>query len=74
MSLGNIAVFSLQANKSTLSGFIFSHVCVGEKRVNDVGKATEIKYHLFSDIRVLTALKEHLLETVGNPFIQQFIL
>lgn len=28
----------------------------------------EIEYHLFSDIRVLTALKEHLLETIHSPF------
>ena len=32
-------------------------------------EATEIEYHLSSDIWVLTALNEHLLGTIGNPFI-----
>lgn len=32
------------------------------------GEAAEIEYHIFSDIRVLTALNEHLLRTIGNPF------
>lgn len=31
-------------------------------------EATEIKYHLFSGIKVLTALNEHLLKIVGSPF------
>lgn len=68
MVLGNIVVFSPGAGKLTLNGFIFSQVCAGKKGTNDVEEATEIKYHLFSDISVLTALNEHLLKIVGSPF------
>lgn len=64
MVLSSTVVFSPWAVKSTLNKFIFSHVCIGKKGVKYAREATEIKYHLFSDIKVLEALNEHLLETV----------
>lgn len=73
MVLGNTVVLIPWTNNPILNGFIISHVCIGKKGVTDVEEATEMKYHLFSDIRVLTTIKEYLLETVGNPFTHSLI-